>query len=253
MVWEDFDYCCIVCGLPTRSSSASEVLEDRQKYDNRPCPSREQLDKLLTNIVWLDDVGLLCDPEDEVGRLVPTMAYENLGRSWITGSKQPPSIKQQSSPLAADILNFHSRHEGGPSFYMLAPDPAEPELEVNVNNSESSTFDSRAYVSVHQVCLNIAARVMATSSCKILAGMRGFWTAIRWRHGIASHSSGYGQQANYDLFLRYWYLPSWDFLAWGQCDEDEVSWSGPSRSPLFNLCHVSPASHGLSATHSYAK
>lgn len=245
MVFDNIEYCCSVCGLPCRrlGGRVGEILDDITSTQYSQGVDQKLVRELQGGAGWLDQVRLLCDPDDEVGHLIPTLAYENLEKPWQSTAPEPARPR----PQAAEIEEYPAEQEGGPFFHRrhrhgyVGAAYAQP-CQVNVDYWDFPTADGRAYIPVHVACLEMAKRVIRTSSNRFLNSMRGFWTALRWRHGMTHKFKSEDSQANYMLAPRHWYHPNpaWLDLPYGAGQVNE-KWRGPSGEPAFNIYHASCA------------
>jgi hypothetical protein len=241
--WHYQEYTCSVCGLPFRSADQrgwildARVLPLPPEFDNE-----DAITELAKNEFWLDDVVLFCDPDDEVGELIPSFAYEEL-RNYANQSRDPHlSTLHLGQPVkrSSTIEEHKAVHMGGPCFYLCEPDGMK--REVNVHHWDFPTFDGRAYVPIHSACLTMAKRVIAFSPQTYLRSLRSLFLALRWRHAVSRKSGEMQEEANYMLGSSCWYRPCWDFWESGDYYEGENSkaqWPGPTKDADFNLLYVS--------------
>ncbi|KAI0179935.1 hypothetical protein GGR52DRAFT_529048 [Hypoxylon sp. FL1284] len=242
--WSYREYSCSVCGLGLRSPDCSTgaLLEDR----GAPLPgfdTEDAIAKLAKGEAWLDDIRLLCDPDDEVMQLIPSFSYQNL--SHTTGKQRiltHPSLPPPLQPFAiSPIQEFKGEHMGGPCFYLYDHDGTK--REVNVDHWDFPTFDGRPYIPVHSACLDMAKRMMKSSSHKYLSSVRGLFLALRWRHAMSNMFGAACAEANYTLGSTCWYLPREYFWESGEYYEDEsgeskAQWPGPTNDAEFNLLYT---------------
>ncbi|KAH9903919.1 hypothetical protein F4778DRAFT_72266 [Xylariomycetidae sp. FL2044] len=238
--WRDRELECSVCGLPFRSRGW--ILEDRLIPLPPEFDSVGGMATLKKNEQWLDDVVLLCDPEDEMGQLIPSFTYENLINVTSLRTMSHPSTLPLYEPMAepSSIEEHAAEHLGGPYFYLRKPDGTE--LPVDIHHWDVSTFDGRSYIPIHGACLNLAKRVInCSSSSRHLSSMRSLFIALRWRHVISQPLSASEPDANYMLSSPRWYRPYGEFWECGAYYEEEMGktkWPGPTQDSIFNLLHT---------------
>ncbi|KAI9157901.1 hypothetical protein HJFPF1_05885 [Paramyrothecium foliicola] len=225
MARDDFEYRCPVCGLPCRSC-------DLRLEGSSDSNLTHELDDAIG---WLDDMRLLRDQDDEVGRRIPALLYTNFWEGFFTfidyedddydDVELPPS-------LGRDIDVFPAESKGIEDFVLIGPDGTRHHVDVNMSGLE--TFDKRVYLPLHTSCLELAERAMKTSPTMYINDLRGFFLALRWRHGISREPyRGQWFQPNYTLFLKDWYL---EHLFGPSCyirDTNEQllqRWPGPSKT-----------------------
>ncbi|KAI6090243.1 hypothetical protein F4821DRAFT_228897 [Hypoxylon rubiginosum] len=239
--WRLREYLCSVCGLPLRcpDCDTGAFLEDRRTplsgFDND-----DAIAKLAKGEQWLDDVKLLCDPDDEAAHLLPSFSYENL-RDFGVHIDTHLSFLPPIQPLArSGIEEFQAEHMGGPCFYLDDHDGIRH--EVNVDNWDFPTFDGRPYIPIHSACLNMAKRVIKDSSNRYLSNIRSLFISLRWRHAVSNIFGAARAEANYMLGPTCWYLNSelfWESGAYYPDESDKAQWPGPTQNGEFNLLYVS--------------
>ncbi|KAI1102943.1 hypothetical protein F4804DRAFT_311601 [Jackrogersella minutella] len=241
--WHYHEYVCPLCGLPFRmAGERGWILDGREVPPPPEFDNEDAIAMLARNELWLEDVTLLCDPDDEIGLLIPSFAYEDLGNPEINPLRGwHPSIWPLPQPLASsNIEEYKAKHMGGPCFYLY--EPGGTRREVNVNNLDFPTFDGRSYIPIHSKCLYMAKRTISSSSQKYISSIRGLFLALRWRHAI-SLSCGLEAQdpVNYTLGQAFWYRPYGSFWEGGVYDEKGNSKAerlGPTQDVEFNLLYT---------------
>lgn len=233
------DYECSVCGLPFRSGW---ILLERLDPLPRGFDDEGSRTKLEKGELWMDDAVLLCDPDDEMGQLIPSFTYENLSDDAFrplkthTCSVSPLRLLARSS----DIEEYTADHRGGPWFYFYETNKVT--RKVNVHHQGFPTFDGRPYIPVHSACLHIAKLVFKYSSHKYISNMRSLFLALRWRHAISRKFGAARQEANYKLGLTCWYRPYeyfWECRRSYEYNNSRTQLPRPTRDAEFNILYVS--------------
>ncbi|KAI1805617.1 hypothetical protein F4811DRAFT_210825 [Daldinia bambusicola] len=240
---EDSEQECPICGCPFRMSGHyGWILETVPGPVPPEFRSEDGIDSLICNEMWLGDVTMLCDPDDEMGRLIPSFAYENIGKLLL---HDYPSTLHLPQPLAkpSEISMYRGEHKGGPRFTIsdIEDNYAKCIGKVNIDDTGFETFDKRAYIPIHSDCLRIAQRVISNSSNKYISSVRSLFLALRWRHAISLTFGAAPLAANYTLGPTTWYRPPGCFWEWNSLREDqngEAQWPGPSRDAKFNLLYT---------------
>ncbi|KAI1654472.1 hypothetical protein F4813DRAFT_209910 [Daldinia decipiens] len=244
-VWGNHEHECPVCGLPLRSAGDdSWIIEDRIA----PIPPEFNNDDALIMLAmyeqWLGDVTLLCDPDDEMGQLIPSFTYENLSDQGVSHPQTHPSSLRLLQPFAkqSEISEYLAEHLGGPLFSFFVPGGTWS--KVNIHNWDFETFDGRSYIPIHSVCLNMAKRVIENSSNRYVGSMRSLFLALRWRHAVSHTFGAASLAANYTLGPTSWYRPNDDFWEIGDdyyyCEEKhtKAQWPGPTQDEKFNILYT---------------
>lgn len=241
--WKYNEYECSVCGLPFRSAGQDSWIVDQRETPLPPeFDNEDAIAKLANNELWLDQAILLCDPDDEMGQLVPSFAYENLRNYAVQHLECHPSSLPSLPTLkrSSGIEEYKAEHMGGPCFYLCRSDGRKD--EVNVHHWDFPTFDGRAYIPIHAACLDMAKRVIKSSSCKYLSSMHSVFLALRWRHAVSQMFGETHQEANYMVAPAFWYRPYGNFWEFGDYPQEETGkaqWPGPTLESEFNLLYVS--------------
>lgn len=189
---------------------------------------------------WWNDVRLLCDPDDEVGELIPALRYEELDDvyieplpdDWWLLPPPNPSRRHMIRPREnASAIEIHKAEwYDGPAFF-FDPEYDEDGVSrvVNIDNcqSVSKTFDGRAYLPVHARCLEIAQKSYCSPSFGgHIHDLRGLFTALRWRHGmqrldLSMQFADTGNvHANYKMEGQSFYLPVSGKWYWYRVQDD---------------------------------
>ena len=227
---DDEVYYCPICGLPLSSRVIDFDFPDvaDQELEMEPKSS------------WLDDLRLLCDPDDEVGQLESSFAYNQFG-----DEPEPPAQGCARCPHSqpSEIEEFRGKWRESPICDRIDPDGSCHLVNLDRAlvlgyGSGGYTFDGRSYIAVHSACLDLARAVFASSPPHAhLKDMRGLWTALRWRHAVAMRCRSWRPAANFTLAQNWFYAPSWEWWGWEDTDED-ATWPGPSKNMGVNLIHV---------------
>lgn len=243
--WHNLEYICSVCGLPFQSyDERGWILDCRSGPLPPEVDNEDAIAELATNEDWLNDVVLLCDPDDEVGELIPSFAYKELSNCTFKRFENHPSSLHlgQSVARSSKIEEHEGEHMGGPCFYLCEPGCVRKH-EVNISHEDFPTFDGRSYIPIHSACLTMAKRVIEFSSQKYLRSMRSLFLALRWRHAISRKSGGIREESNYTLGSSHWYGPQrgwwWQGGVEYEIKDGNVPWPGPTKDTEFNMLYVS--------------
>lgn len=161
--WHYNQHRCSVCGLPFQSAEQGWLLEVKGHTLSFRVPefaTDEAKIELEKNERWLDDVVLLCDPDDEMGQLIPSFKYENLSNHGFQHTSRFPSSSPPTIMKSSAIEEHEALHTGGPLFHLV--EPGGEKREVNIHHMDFPTFDKRAYIPIHSNCLTIAKKVLAS-------------------------------------------------------------------------------------------
>ncbi|KAI0399270.1 hypothetical protein F4802DRAFT_590282 [Xylaria palmicola] len=240
--WYNEECICSVCGLPFRSADQRGWILDVRALPLPPeFDNEDAIIELAKNELWLDDVVLLCDPDDEMGALIPSFAYEELRNYGNQSRETHPSSLHLGQPVerSSAIEEHEAAHMGGPCFYLYEPSGAE--REVNIHHWDFPTFDGRSYIPIHSACLTLAKRVIAHSAQTYMRSLRSLFLALRWRHAVSRKSGETREKSNYELGSSYWYRPYWDFWELGDYYEggnSKARWPGPTNDAEFNVLYT---------------
>lgn len=232
---------CQICGLVVKEMDTRFILEMFEYESSRPEGVAKDWETLDAQLKWFSDLRLLCDPDDEFGQLLPDFTFEEMSSKYVDENDPdmpPPRPRSQAS----DIEIYPATPQGDLGFYLEGPETGRP-LCATVLWALGELYDQRVYVVTHTACLEIAKMVLASSRIAHIRDMRGLFTALRWRQGIATKcfdTYNYREAArptvNYTLANHNYYMPegNWDFH-----ERPGMEWPGPYGSARANLFHVS--------------
>lgn len=177
---------CTVCGLPLEKwctgAEADREIED------------------LTD--WWGDIILLSDPEDEIGRLVPGMSYEN-----ICGIERPArDLNPQSRDREArgNIRVHKGVWKTETEFNRLEASGEIVKVRVGRDDAYKETVDEHLHIPIHATCFELANKLFGSPSefrHSYLRDIRGLYLAMRWRAGMYWQNEDYVDRMppNYDI------------------------------------------------------
>ncbi|KAF6807713.1 hypothetical protein CSOJ01_07993 [Colletotrichum sojae] len=231
---------CQICGLVVEDIGAHWLLANFDD-DAHPEGVEEDEEALEARLKWFSDLRLLCDPDDEFGHLLPDFAYEEMSDESVR--QNDPNIPPPRPRSQASDIEIHSAtHWQGPNFRLQGPETGCPRY-VTMFWGHDETDDERVYVVTHAACLEIALKVFASSSgIAHVRDVRGLFTALRWRQGMARKSVNTYQtntaarpKVNYTLADHNYYMPGCNW-AFEECPGMERP--GPYDSARANLFHT---------------
>lgn len=251
------DWICQICGMEISDRLRDSDFERSINLGEIQLPEGESgVAELLEHTQWIQDVLLLCDPDDEVGQLVTAFQWDNFDFCSFDGGNHydsdvdeapdPSNIRSRSQ--ASDIEVHSGRIMERTEFYTGD--------KVTVSMEYWTTSDKRVYACVHAACLEVAKKVFASSRVAHIRDMRGLFTAMRWREAIASKCGKPGRclpRVNYRLGDHEYYAPmfqrqseqvppddmAWPGPGWAMRDISGVEWPGPYKSARSNMFFVS--------------
>ncbi|KAI8625104.1 hypothetical protein F5Y19DRAFT_489970 [Xylariaceae sp. FL1651] len=222
--WAHQEHICSVCGLPFRAYDQRGWILDARGLPLPPeFKNEDAISESVQNELSLDGVILLYDPDDEMGLLILSFAYEDLSDYGNKRRKTHPSslCLGQLITRSCAIEEHEAAHEGGPCFSLH--EPGGTMRTVNIHHWDFPTFDGRAYIPIYSACLVLSKRVIAGSRQKNLSNMRSLFLALCWRHAVALMSSATRGMSSYALGSSYyWYRLHWDFWEYGDYSRDQT-------------------------------
>ncbi|KAK7439465.1 hypothetical protein Landi51_11135 [Colletotrichum acutatum] len=227
---------CQICGLSIPATLyGGPLLEDIETGEHVYPPELKDFGDLKDKSRWLTKARLLCDPDDEFGKLLPN--YAKKLPHQLPGYDDLPNTRDIRPRSQDSDIEIHVA-EANEGLKFLGVDPDGSRQPFSFHLSEGYTFDDRIYAAVHTQCLEIAERVFASSTLAHVRDLRGLWTALRWRQSITfkcTGSSGYFPQANYTLSRNEYYVPQSTVAGeptWEEEDFSGLNWPGPYSSTL---------------------
>lgn len=236
---------CPICGLPfdpidPESGRRREYVSIHHERLG-PWPSEldyanSARDAMRQSVDWTAAVTLLCDPEDEMGQLIPSFVNAPLGDNGQVKNRSHPAYLDRATQVqrTSQIDEHQGEYLGGLSVNLIQ---AHTRTRIVLHRA---TFDGRVYIAVHSACLDLAKRVQRAGAGHITT-MRGLFLALRWRHAMKFMFGEVRAEANYKLGPACQYRPFgtfWHSGSYGTGGDGEAKWPGPSRDAEFNLKYV---------------
>ncbi|KAL0944774.1 uncharacterized protein CTRU02_202661 [Colletotrichum truncatum] len=195
-------YICQICGIEIPDSYwVYKLVEELENGgpDADPLEMEGDAKDLETQLKWLYDARLLCDPDDEFGQFLPDFQHETLEDDIEDPEfRETPEVRSRSQ--ASDIEVHIGEADEEYKFWKPYPKHL-PMTRVGMMYTSTYTTDGRVYAVVHAACLEIARKIFVSSELAHLA------------------VNGY-------------YLPDCN---WGQRECPGMEWPGPYASPRANL------------------
>ncbi|KAL6866509.1 hypothetical protein ACO1O0_002620 [Amphichorda felina] len=229
---------CLICGLQLYQFAAND----------ESLPWRKELSRRTE---WWAEVRLLCDPDDEVGTLCPSLAYTKLDEQCTITLRVARTDDFRHRSEASDIEIHPAEYRDSGRYAVLNPDgTVKGVVFLNRRRNESRhTFDNRHYIPVHDVCLKMAEKLSETSpknTRAFIKDTRGLCIALTWRFalGLKCHGPRREYPPNYVVGRSHFHLKWNEWRArWnGHSPFEPVhALPGTSESPNDNIPDVSSA------------
>lgn len=235
--------CCSICGLNTRTFSPTER--------GRDSPWAVELTKRTG---WWADVRLLCDPDDEIGNLCPSLSYANIHADCRITLREANLSASRPRSEASDIEVHRGRNVKAGVFKRVDPDKSEHEIILTpARDQPRRTFDGRHYLPVHSVCLTMARKLFETTAEHAsIRDMRSLFIALGWRYTLGFKCNGPLQEYAPNAWIgRKDFLHKWTdwklrFLDYGKWIPARAL-PGDAEYPLDNIPDVSQSTQDLFA------
>lgn len=191
---------CLICGLPLYQFGARNEGPQWQQ-------------ELSQRTGWWADIRLLCDPDDEVGTLCPSLAYTELAEQCTISLRGARTEGFHSRSGASSIEVHPAEYYDSGKYGLLHPDSRIRGVTFlnRRRNENRRTFDNRHYVPVHDVCLQIAQKLWEAApenTPAFVKDMRGRCIALTWRFalGLKCHSPRKDYPPKYVVGRSHFYL-----------------------------------------------
>ncbi|KAF6837414.1 hypothetical protein CPLU01_03038 [Colletotrichum plurivorum] len=229
------DWICQIRGMKAPSSFRFDLKELIDRGEIQP-PEGDDKD-WMEHAAWVEDLRLLCDPDDEVGQILPSFRFFEIDSEFYSDfsdeeeDPDPSAIRPRSH--ASEIEVHVGKTKKGPEIYRRPKGPGAKGGLVSMDYIVTS--DHRLYACVHAACLEVARKVFATSQIAHIRDMRGLFIALHWREGVAAKCGEPGRtlpRVNYRLGEHQYYAP---IIHRELISPPDVDWPGPYKSARSNM------------------
>ncbi|KAK7221282.1 hypothetical protein V2G26_009285 [Clonostachys chloroleuca] len=225
---------CLICGLKNREFVNSE---SHSWWEH----------ELASRSTWWSDIRLLCDPDDELGSLAPSLKYNNIFEP-CTSTNAEARVHDGFRPRsqAANIEVHQGMFHAVSHYKLLLSDGTKRDIFYRPGDLQFRTFDGRIYLPVHEVCLDIAQKVFeASPRDAYIRDLRALYLALGWRLSMKLKCEGPASREfppNYMIgkanFHTNW--EEWRSQVRMREFNPAHAWPGPYATPQENLpdvCH----------------
>ncbi|KAF6784880.1 hypothetical protein CSOJ01_15684 [Colletotrichum sojae] len=191
----------------------------------------------MEHAAWVEDLRLLCDPDDEVGQILPGFRFFEIDSEFYSDfsdeEEDPDPSAMRPRSHASEIEVHVGKTEKGPEIYRRPKGPGAKGGLVSMDYIVTS--DHRLYACVHAACLEVARKVFATSRIAHVRDMRGLFIALHWREAVATKCE---HQYYAPIIHRELISPpdvDWPVPGWAWKEVSGVEWPGPYKSARSNM------------------